>query len=137
MTPDSLSRDERAAVRERAKELKAKASREEALKDVLEKIAAMEQPDRSKAERIHEIITQHAPTLSAKSWYGMPGYARDGQVLVFFQAAGKFGTRYPTLGFNDNATLDDGGLWPVAFAIDTLGPAEEKTIAALVKKAAG
>lgn len=139
MTPDndSLSTHERAAVKERAKELKAQAKNADAEKDVLEKIAAMEQPDRAKAERIHELVKEHAPSLTVKSWYGMPGYARNGSVLVFFQAAAKFGTRYPTLGFNDNASLDDGNLWPVAFAIDTLGPAEEKRIAALLKKAAG
>jgi uncharacterized protein YdhG (YjbR/CyaY superfamily) len=134
---DSFSKEERAAIKERARELKAQAKNADAEKDLLEKIAALEQPDRGKAERIHELVKEHAPSLTFKSWYGMPGYARDGKVLVFFQAAAKFGTRYPTLGFNDNASLDDGNLWPVAFAIDTLGAAEEKTIAALLKKAAG
>ena len=137
MATETFSKEERAAIKERAKELKEQAKSADLEKDVLEKIAALEQPDRSKAERIHAIVTEHAPSLSPKAWYGMPGYARDGKVVVFYQAATKFGTRYPTLGFNDNASLDDGDLWPVAFAIDKLGPAEEKKIAALVKKAAG
>ena len=137
MATDTFSKEERAAIKERAKELKEQAKSADLEKDVLEKIAALEQPDRSKAERIHAIVTEHAPSLTPKAWYGMPGYARDGKVVVFYQAATKFGTRYPTLGFNDNAALDDGDLWPVAFAIDKLGPAEEKKIAALVKKAAG
>ena len=137
MATDTFSKEERAAIKERAKELKEQAKSADLEKDVLEKIAALEQPDRSKAERIHAIVTEHAPSLTPKAWYGMPGYARDGKVVVFYQAATKFGTRYPTLGFNDNASLDDGDLWPVAFAIDKLGPAEEKKIAALVKKAAG
>ncbi len=137
MANDTFSKEERAAIRERAKELKEQAKSADAEKDVLEKIAALDEPDRGKAERIHNLVTQHAPTLTPKAWYGMPGYARDGKVLVFFQAAAKFGTRYPTLGFNDNAQLDDGELWPVAFAIQALGAAEEEAIAALVKKAAG
>ena len=134
---DSFSAGERAAIKERAKELKAQAKNADLTKDVLEKIAALDQPDRSKAEKIHAIVTEHAPSLTPKAWYGMPGYARDGKVVVFYQAAGKFGTRYPSLGFNDTAQLDDGAMWPVAFALDTIGPAEEKAIAALVKKAAG
>ena len=137
MADDTFSKEERAAIKERAKELKEQAKNADAAKGVLDAIAALEQPDRSKAERIHELVEQHAPSLTPKSWYGMPGYARDGKVLVFFQAAAKFGTRYPTLGFNDNAQLDDGDLWPVAFAIEKIGAAEEKTIAALLKKAAG
>lgn len=136
MANDTFSTEERAAIKERAKELKAQAKNADAEKDVLDKIAALTQPDRGKAERIHELVKQHAPSLTFKSWYGMPGYAKDGKVLVFFQGADKFGTRYPTLGFNDNAQLDDGDLWPVAFAIAKLGAAEEKKIAALLKKAA-
>lgn len=123
-------------MKERARELKAQAKNADAEKDVLEKIADLPEPDRSKAQRIHELVAEHAPSLTAKAWYGMPGYARDGKVLVFFQAAAKFGTRYPTLGFNDTAQLDDGNLWPVAFAIEKLGPDEEKAIAALVTRAA-
>ena len=134
---DGFSEDERAAIKERAKELKAQAKNADLTKDVLEKIAALEQPDRSKAEKIHAIVAEHAPSLTPKAWYGMPGYARDGKIVVFFQAAAKFGTRYPSLGFNDTAMLDDGDMWPVAFALDKIGPAEEKKIAALVKKAAG
>lgn len=134
---DSFSKEERAAIKERAKELKQQAKNANATTDVLEKIAALDEPDRSKAERIHAIVAEHAPSLTPKAWYGMPGYARDGKIVVFFQAAAKFGTRYPTLGFNDAAQLDAGSMWPVAFAIDTLGAAEEKAIATLVKRAAG
>ena len=134
---EGFSKEERAAMKERAKELKAQAKHADATKDLLEKIAALDEPDRSKAQRIHELVTEHAPTLTPKAWYGMPGYARDGKVVIFFQAATKFDTRYPSLGFNDNAALDDGNMWPVAFAIEKLGAAEEKAIAALVKKAAG
>jgi uncharacterized protein YdhG (YjbR/CyaY superfamily) len=138
MTPpdETFSKEERAAIKERAKELKQQAKNADSTKDVLEKIAALAEPDRSIAERIHEIVTEHAPSLIPKAWYGMPGYARDGKIVVFFQAASKFETRYPTLGFNDTAQLDDGNMWPVAFAIQKLGPAEEKAIAALVSKAA-
>jgi len=137
MANDTFSKEERAAIKERAKELKEQAKNADAEKGVLDAITALEQPDRSKAERIHELVKEHAPSLTPKTWYGMPGYARDGKVLVFFQAAAKFGTRYPTLGFNDIAQLDDGDLWPVAFAIEKIGAAEEKKIAALLTKAAG
>ena len=134
---DTFSKEERAAIKERAKELKQQAKNADSTKDVLDKIAALDEPDRSIAQRIHAIVTEHAPGLTPKAWYGMPGYARDGKIVVFYQAATKFDTRYPSLGFNDTAQLDDGNMWPVAFAIKKLGAAEEKAIAALVKKAAG
>ena len=128
--------EERAAIRERAKEQKAAASREEGERDLLEKIAAMPEPDRAMAERLHALITANAPTLAPKTWYGMPAYARDGKIVCFFQPAEKFKTRYATLGFNDVATLDDGAMWPVAYALTELTAVEEERIAALVKKAA-
>ncbi len=127
--------EERAAMRERVKEQKASAAREDGERDVLEKIAAMSPPDRAMAERLHAIITASAPDLSPKTWYGMPAYARDGQIVCFFQPAEKFKTRYATLGFNDRANLDDGGMWPVAFALKELTATEEAKIAALVKQA--
>ena len=125
--------EERGAMRERAKELKAdKADGESA---VLAKIGEMPAPDRALGERLHAIIKASAPTLSPKLWYGMPAYARDGKVVCFFQPAHKFKTRYATFGFNDSANLDDGSLWPVAFALKELTAAEEARIGALVKKA--
>jgi uncharacterized protein YdhG (YjbR/CyaY superfamily) len=131
-----FSAEERAAIRERAKEQKASASKGEGEAEVLEKIAAMSAPDRAMAERLHAIIKASAPALSPKTWYGMPAYARGGKIVCFFQPAEKFKTRYATLGFNDSANLDDGGLWPVAFALKELTAANEAKIAALVKKAA-
>jgi uncharacterized protein YdhG (YjbR/CyaY superfamily) len=133
--------DEKAAMRNRAKELKAEARAE---KDksagenaALEAIAAMQEPDRSMAKRIHAIIKDSAPALSAKTWYGMPAYANpDGKIVCFFQTAKKFNTRYSTFGFNDSASLDEGQMWPVAFALKKLTSAEEARISALVKKAA-
>jgi uncharacterized protein YdhG (YjbR/CyaY superfamily) len=128
-----FSDEERAAMRERAKEQKAdKADGESAVR---EKIGEMTAPDRAMAERLHAIITSSAPVLAPKLWYGMPAYAKDGKIVCFFQPAHKFKTRYATLGFNDSAHLDDGGLWPVAFALKELTAAEEAKIAALVKKA--
>jgi uncharacterized protein YdhG (YjbR/CyaY superfamily) len=127
--------EERAAIRERAKEQKASASKAEGEAEVLEKIAAMSAPDRAMAERLHAIIKASAPALSPKTWYGMPAYARGSKIVCFFQPAEKFKTRYATLGFNDSANLDDGGLWPVAFALKELTAAAEAKIAALVKKA--
>ena len=127
--------EERAAMRERAREQKASADRADGERDLLEKIAAMSAPDRAMAERLHAIITANEPTLSPKTWYGMPAYARDGQIVCFFQPAEKFKTRYATLGFNDKANLDDGGMWPTAYALMELTPAEEAKIAALVKQA--
>jgi uncharacterized protein YdhG (YjbR/CyaY superfamily) len=131
--------EEKAAMKERAKELKAEAranlKKEEGEKDLLEKIAEMSEPDRGMAERIHAIVTANAPDLWPKTWYGMPAYARDGKVVCFFQSAEKFDARYATLGFNDTAKLDEGDMWPTAFALKGLTAAEEKRIAALVKKA--
>jgi len=133
--------EEKAAMRNRAKELKAEArankNKAEGEKAVLESIAAMQEPDRSMAERIHAIIKDSAPALSPKTWYGMPAYANeDGKVVCFFQPAAKFSTRYATFGFNDTANLDEGALWPVAFALKELTTTEEARISALVKKAA-
>ncbi len=129
--------EERAAMRERVQEQKARpgAGKADEERDVLAKIAAMPAPDRAMAERLHAIIKASAPALSPKTWYGMPAYAKDGQVVCFFQSAEKFKTRYATLGFSDKANLDDGGLWPIAFALKELTAAEEARIAALVKKA--
>jgi uncharacterized protein YdhG (YjbR/CyaY superfamily) len=129
--------EERAAMRERAKELKAATGRAEGEKAVLEKIAEMPASDRAIAERLHALVTETAPALSPKTWYGMPAYARDGKVVCFFQSADKFKSRYATLGFSDAANLDEGAMWPTAFALKELAGAQEKKIAALVKKAAG
>ncbi len=131
--------EERAAMRERARELKAEAranqDRAEGESAVLAKIAEMQEPDRSMATRIHAIVKASAPTLSPKTWYGMPAYARDGKIVCFFQSAQKFNTRYATLGFSDAANLDEGALWPVAYALKELTAADEARISALVKKA--
>jgi uncharacterized protein YdhG (YjbR/CyaY superfamily) len=132
--------EEKAAMKERAKELKAeeRASKNKAEGEnaALAAIAAMQELDRSMAARIHEIIKANAPTLSAKTWYGMPAYANeDGKVVCFFQTAQKFNTRYSTLGFNDSANLDEGAMWPTAYALTGLTAAEEARIALLVKKA--
>lgn len=131
--------EERAAMKERARELKAEARRDKAdgESDVLAKIAEMPEPDRTMAQRIHEIIKASAPALSPRTWYGMPAYARDGKVVCFFQGAYKFKARYATFGFNDAASLDEGAMWPTAFALKELTAAEEARIAALVKKAVG
>ncbi len=131
-----LSAEEIAAMKETLKERKAAANKEEEERLALEAIAAMSDPDRSMAKRIHEIIKDNAPTLSPKTWYGMPAYAnKDGNVVCFFQTAQKFKARYATLGFNDKARLDEGTMWPVAFALTKLTAAEEAKIRALVKKA--
>src|SRR3712207_5488672 len=128
--------EERAAMKERAQELKAEARRADGEKALLAKIAEMPEPDRAMAERLHAIITASAPDLSPKTWYGMPAYAnKDGKVVCYFTAASKFKERYATLGFNDDANLDEGNLWPTSFALKELTAAEEATIAALVKKA--
>ncbi len=131
--------EERAAMKERAKELKAEArankSRADGERDLLAKIAEMPEPERALATRLHAIITASAPELMPKTWYGMPAYARDGKVVCFYQSAQKFGTRYGTLGFNDTARLDDGAMWPVAFALTELNEAVEERIAALVRRA--
>lgn len=129
------SAEEKAAMRQHAKEMKASAEKADAEQDVLDRIASMKEPDRAKAKRIHAIVKANAPELAPKLWYGMPAYARDGKIICFFQDAQKFKTRYATLGFNDSATLDEGSMWPVAFAVMDLTAAEEARIAALVKKA--
>ncbi|MGD8485389.1 MAG: DUF1801 domain-containing protein [Chloroflexota bacterium] len=129
---------EKAAMKERAKELKAEAraskKREDGERAVLEKIAEMPEPDRGMAVRIHAIVTASAPELWPRTWYGMPAYARDGKVVVFFQGAAKFEARYSTLGFNDAAHLDDGSMWPTSYALRELTDVEEARIAELVKK---
>ena len=127
--------EEKAAMRARAREMKASEDKVEAENAVMAAIDEMQEPDRSMARRIHDIIKASAPALSPRLWYGMPAYARDGSVICFFQSAQKFKSRYATLGFNNNARLDDGVFWPVAYAVKELTPAEEARIGALVKKA--
>ncbi len=134
-TGTGFTAEERAAMKQRVRELKASEDAAEAEKAVLEKIAEMEEPDRSMAERIHAIIKASAPDLSARLWYGMPAFYKEGNLICHFQDARKFKTRYPTLGFSDKAHLDEGNIWPVAYALNELTPAEEAKIAALVKKA--
>jgi uncharacterized protein YdhG (YjbR/CyaY superfamily) len=133
--PRGFTDEEKGAMRQRVKELKAAAGNADGERDVLAKIAAMAAPDRALGERLHKIIKASAPALSPKLWYGMPAYAKDGKVVCFFQDAHKFKTRYATLGFSDAANLDEGALWPVAFALKELTAAEEARIGALVKKA--
>lgn len=130
-----FSAEERAAMRERARELKSAARAEEGESSVLAKIADMPEPDRTMGMRLHEIIRANAPGLLPKLWYGMPAYAKDGEVVCFFQSAAKFNVRYSTFGFSDKAALDDGNMWPASFALKELTPAEEAIIAELVKKA--
>jgi uncharacterized protein YdhG (YjbR/CyaY superfamily) len=135
-----FSDEEKAAAKARVQELEERANKnkEEGEKVALAAINAMQEPDRSMAKKIHTIIKDSAPSLSAKTWYGMPAYTdKDGKVVCFFQTAKKFNTRYSTFGFNDAAQLDEGNMWPVAFALMKLTSAEETKIAALVKKAAG
>jgi hypothetical protein len=135
-TTKGFTDDEKAAMRERAKELKAEANKAEGESAALAAIAALQEPDRSMARRIHAIVKDSAPGLSAKTWYGMPAYAnQDGDIICFFQPAQKFKARYAQFGFNDRANLDEGAMWPVAFALKELTAADEKRIAALVKKA--
>jgi uncharacterized protein YdhG (YjbR/CyaY superfamily) len=136
---DGFTAEERAAMKERARELKAEArrgkDRADGERDVLAKIAEMPEPDRTMAERIHAIVAATAPALMPKTWYGMPAYAKDGKIVCFFQSADRFKARYATLGFNDAANLDDGAMWPTSFALKELSAAEEAEIAALVRKA--
>ena len=136
---DGFTAEERAAMKEHAAELRAAKRRagkkELELQACLDKIAEMPDADRAIAERIHALVLANAPDLTAKTWYGMPAYALDGQVLVFFQGAAKFKTRYSTLGFNDIANLDDGAIWPTAYAITKWTPAVEKQVVALIKQA--
>ena len=131
--------DEKAAMKARAQELKAEArgdqSKADGERDVLAKIAEMSEPDRGMANRLHEIIKNNAPALSPKTWYGSPAYAKDGKVICYFQSMQKFKTRYMTLGFSDSASLDEGNMWPIAFALTKLTAVEEARIAALMKKA--
>ena len=136
-----FSAEEKAAMKARAKELKAEArankKREKGENDVFEKIAEMPEPERSMAQRLHEIIIESHPDLWPKTWYGMPAYAKDGKVICFFEASSKYDSRYATLGFQPDATLDDGNMWPTAFALIKLTAAEEAKIKSLVKKAVG
>lgn len=127
--------DEKAAMKERARELKASANKAEAEAEVLAKIAEMPAPDRAMAQRLHKLILTSSPELASKTWYGMPAYTLDGTVVCFFQAASKFNTRYATLGFSDTAKLDDGDIWPTVFAITSLTAAVEAQIAELVRRA--
>lgn len=142
-TSGGFTAEERAAMKERTKELKAEKRRSkrgrnaDGESDLLEKIAEMPEADRAMAQRLHEIVRSNAPELSPKTWYGMPAYARDGKVVCFFQSAHKFKARYATLGFNDTANLDDGAMWPTAFALTELTDAEEERIVALLKRAVG
>lgn len=138
-TSRGLTDEERAAIKEHVKELKAEArankNREEAESEVLAKIAEMPEADRALGERLHAIITATAPSLSPRLWYGMPAYARDGNIVCFFQPAQKFKTRYMTLGFSDKAHLDEGAMWPTSYALTELTAADEARISALVKQA--
>jgi uncharacterized protein YdhG (YjbR/CyaY superfamily) len=134
-----FTEEERAAMKERAQELKAEAraskKKADGESDLLAKVAEMQEPDRAMAERLHAIIKASAPALSPKTWYGMPAYAKEGKVVCFFQSAEKFKSRYATFGFSDEANLDEGDMWPVAFALKELTATEETRIVALVKKA--
>jgi uncharacterized protein YdhG (YjbR/CyaY superfamily) len=134
-TSKGFTDEERAAMKERAKELKAAADKADGESAVLAAIAAMPGPDRAMGKRLHAIIKASAPVLSPKTWYGMPAYAKDGKVVCFFQSAHKFKSRYATFGFNDAANLDEGAMWPTSFALKELTAAEEARIGALVKKA--
>ena len=138
-TSKGFTDEERAAMKERAQELKAEArankNKAAGESDVLAKIAEMQGPDRAMAERLHAIVKASAPALSPKTWYGMPAYAKDGKVVCFFQSAHKFKSRYATFGFNDSANLDKGAMWPTSFALRDLTATEEAKIKALVKKA--
>jgi uncharacterized protein YdhG (YjbR/CyaY superfamily) len=132
---EGFTDEERAAMKERARELKAAAGKADGERAVLAKIAEMPEPDRAMAKRLHAIIKASAPALSPKTWYGMPAYAKDGKVVCYFTAASKFNSRYATFGFNDAANLDDGTMWPTSFALTELTAADEARIGALVKKA--
>ena len=133
-TKEGFTAEEKAAMRARARELKDKTDGETAVRAA---IAAMSPPDRAIAKRLHELIKATVPDLSPKTWYGMPAYAKDGKIVCFFRNAGKFKERYATFGFNDSARLDDGAMWPVAFALKKLTAADEARIGALVKQAVG
>ena len=137
--PEGFTDEEKAAMKARSQELKAEArankDKAEGESAALAAIAAMQEPDRAMATRLHEIIKASAPALAPKTWYGMPAYAKDGKIICFFQSAQKFNTRYATFGFNESANLDEGALWPVAYALKELTATEEARISALVKKA--
>ena len=135
-TKKGFTNEERAAMRERAKELKAAANKADEESALLAKIAEMPPADRAMAERLHKLITATAPQLAPKTWYGMPAYTKDGKIVCFFKAASKFESRYATFGFEENAKLDDGAMWATSWAITKLTPADEAKIGALVKKAA-
>jgi uncharacterized protein YdhG (YjbR/CyaY superfamily) len=132
---EGFTADERAAMKERARELKAAKNKEEWESEVIAKIAEMQESDRVMAERLHALIKASAPALSPKTWYGMPAYAKDGKVVCFFKSAEKFNSRYATFGFEEAANLDDGTMWPTSFALKELTAADEARIAKLVKKA--
>ena len=134
--PAGFTADERAAMKERARELKAEAEKADGENELLAKIAEMPEPDRSMATRVHAIVRASAPDLSPKTWYGMPAYAKDGKAVCFFQSAHKFKARYATFGFSDTAALDDGVMWPTSFALLKLTSADEKKLGELVKRAA-
>jgi uncharacterized protein YdhG (YjbR/CyaY superfamily) len=133
---NKFTAEERAAMKERARELKSAKTKEEGERALLAKIAEMPGPDRTMAERLHAIITKSAPSLSPKTWYGMPAYAKDDEIVCFFKSADKFKSRYATFGFEEAANLDEGAMWPTSFALKKLTAADEKKIGALVKKAA-
>jgi uncharacterized protein YdhG (YjbR/CyaY superfamily) len=130
-----FSPEEKAAARERVRELKAEAAKADGKTELLAAIAKMQEPDRAIAKKVHALVTAAAPDLTPKTWYGMPAYARDGNVICYFQNAGKFKVRYQTLGFSDKAKIDDGTMWPIQYAISKLSATEEAKITALVKKA--
>jgi uncharacterized protein YdhG (YjbR/CyaY superfamily) len=132
---EAFTDEERAAIKERVRETKAAAKKVDGESAVLEKIAEMREPDRALGKRLHAVIKASAPSLSPTLWYGMPAYAKDGKMICFFQPAQKFKTRYATLGFSDKAHLDEGAMWPNAFAVTTLTAADEARVGALVKKA--
>jgi uncharacterized protein YdhG (YjbR/CyaY superfamily) len=134
-TSKGFTPEERAAMKERAKELKAATNRAEGEKALLAAIAKMPEADRTMGKRLHELIKASAPDLASKTWYGMPAYVKDDQVVCFFQSADKFKSRYATFGFNDSANLDQGAMWPTSFALKKLTPSVEREIARLVKKA--
>jgi len=134
-TNKGFTAEEKAAMKERAKELKAEAAKADGEKALLEKVAEMKGTDRAIATRLHAIVTAAAPGLAPKTWYGMPAYAKDGKIVCFFQSAAKFGSRYATFGFSDEANIDQGAMWPTSWALQALTAAEEKKIVALVKKA--
>ena len=137
-TAPAFTDEEKSAMKERAKEVKAaKSGTVDDATAVLDKIAEMEDSDRALAEKVHQVITDAAPGLAPRLWYGMPAYAKDGKVLCLFQPAKKFKSRYATLGFNDVAALDDGAMWPCAYALTTLTAADEKKVRALIARAAG